>query len=281
MVWTCLRRWPLLIAFAAISPSAALAANDSLIPVLDTGTQLFSNVTVTSKSITHVFIKHSRGFAGRKINELSHDALVKLGLAQPDLRPVMTKESEPAGSVSSSTPSAFSNFRTSMKIENPLSKLGFNPKITVIDRNVSIEVGNQTFLIDENFIKGIFWCLLFGYVLFCYCAMLICRKAGLKAGISCWVPILQWISLFRAAGMSGWNVLLGFVLAFVPLLQFIVPIRWSIKICQARGKGIFCIICMLLPTWPFAFLYLALSTDGREPAEGSGKVQLSYQTSAE
>src|SRR5438552_2977645 len=72
MVWTCLRRWPLLIAFAAISPSAALAANDSLIPVLDTGTQLFSNVTVTSKSITHVFIKHSRGFAGLKINELSH-----------------------------------------------------------------------------------------------------------------------------------------------------------------------------------------------------------------
>src|SRR6185369_12203600 len=66
-----------LLGIAGICGSAFAAG--PTFPFLDTGVQVYSNVTVTSKSATHVFITHSKGFAGLKVNELNHETLVKLG----------------------------------------------------------------------------------------------------------------------------------------------------------------------------------------------------------
>jgi len=57
--------------------------------------------------------------------------------------------------------------------------------------------------------------------------------------------------------MSGW----WFVLFLVPFGNLVAQIVWSVKIVQARGKGILCMISLLLPvTNLFAFMYLAFSS---------------------
>ena len=128
-----------------------------------------------------------------------------------------------------------------------------------------------------HFVKGVLWTLFCLWVLFCYCTMLICKKSGIKAGLACWIPIVQYARLLRAAQMSGWWILLCILFAPIAAIIFVV---WSIKICQVRGKGFFTILFLLLPvTTPLAFLYLALSSDGTEEKYG-GKVHLSYQTSS-
>jgi len=250
-----------LLVCVLLSSHATFAA-EQVYPVLDTGAQTYSNVTITSKSATHVFIKHSRGFGALKISELNDEALVKLGFK--------------AGSVKPPEPSlSFKNSLSSMGDRaNSLANLDLHPKITEVDGQICIEIHNQSFVLDGNLVKGILWCLLFGYILFCYCAMLICRKAGYKAGFSCWIPIFQFIPMLRAARMSGWL----FLLWLLPVFNVVISLTWCVKICLARGKGFFSILCLLLPaTSPLAFLYLALSSDGTEKAADSGKVHLSYQ----
>jgi len=264
-VWKCLRcSWVILVCCVA-NPSASQA--DERLPVLDTGAQVFSNVTVTSRSATHVFLKHSRGFASLRIADLSHDALVKLGYAQPEA----TNAVAPPVST--------------FKMENPLSKFDWNsrfeqaPKFIVKDGKVTLEAGGQSIEVDEHFVKGVLWSALFLYVLFCYCATLLCRKAGLRGvlyWILCWIPVLQLIPLLKAAGMSGWLILPW----MIPPIGAILYIVWSIKICRARGRGAFAMIFLLLPaTSPLAFLYLALASDGGEEEPHSGKVHLSFGAS--
>ena len=86
--------------------------------------------------------------------------------------------------------------------------------------------------------------------------MLICRKTGNPPGVLVWVPVLQLFPMLRAAGMSGW----WFLAYFVPLLNLVPPILWSLKIAKARGKSVWVGVLLLLPvTNLFAFLYLAFS----------------------
>src|SRR3954447_18357348 len=81
----------LLLASVLLNTSDSFAA-DKVFPVLDTGSQVYSNVTVTTQSATHLFINHSRGFAALKLNELSDHALIQLGLKQA-VEPPKPKES--------------------------------------------------------------------------------------------------------------------------------------------------------------------------------------------
>jgi hypothetical protein len=94
------------------------------------------------------------------------------------------------------------------------------------------------------------------YLFFCYCSMMICRKAHTSPGILVWVPVLQFIPLLRAAGMSG----VWFLAFLVPLVNVVAQVVWYVKIVQARGKGPLLVVWLLLPlTAPFAYLYLAFS----------------------
>jgi hypothetical protein len=110
------------------------------------------------------------------------------------------------------------------------------------------------------------------YLFFCYCYMLICKKAGDEPGIMIWIPILQVFPLFRAAGMSGWYVL-GMLL---PFINIIISIMWCFKIVSARGKSPVWAVLMILPfTNLIALLYLAFSgSEGMGDAEGSTPPQL-------
>jgi len=252
-----------------VGVAAALA--EDVVSSLEVGSQVFSNVTVTTKSATHVFIKHSRGFAGLKLNELDHAAMVKLGLEAPD--PPKDPQSKPPVKIEN----PFSKVENPLsKFENPFARPEFQPKITERDGKVYIEIYHRNFELDMHFVKGVLWTLFCLWILFCYCTHLICKKSGIKAGLACWIPIVQYVRLLRAAQMSGWWILL----CIIPLVAAIIGIVWSIKICQVRGKGFFTVLFLLLPvTSPLAFLYLALSSDGTEE-KYDGKVHLSYQTSS-
>lgn len=249
-----------------------LWARDEAIAMIETDSQVYSNVTLISKSPTHVFIKHSRGFSGLKINELSHEVLAKLGLRQGAPPPAASFRyaSAPLASIGDS----FKESPLHQPVKDYLARFDLEPKITQTEGRILIEIHGESFVVDHNLIKGLLACLGFGYVLFCYCAMLICRKSGLKAGFSCWLPFIQLIQLLRAAGMSGWLILL----CLFPLFNLIVSIIWCFKISRARGKGGLTVLFLLLPiTNVLAFLYLALSTDGKEEEARSGKLHLSYQ----
>src|SRR5439155_13530987 len=103
----------------------------------------------------------------------------------------------------------------------------------------------------------------------------ICRKSGLKPSIWCWVPLVQWILLLRAARMSAWCILLW----LLPLGNLLAWIIWSVKICRVRGKGGFTIFCLLFPlTAPLAFLYLAMAKEQSDDSPAApNKVHLSYE----
>ena len=94
------------------------------------------------------------------------------------------------------------------------------------------------------------------YFIFCYCSMLICKKAGHEPGVWVWIPVVQTFPLLKAAKMSGWC----FLLLLVPFVNFVVLIVGCVKICQALGKTVWLAVLLLLPlTNVLTFLYLAFS----------------------
>src|SRR5438552_13807063 len=102
----------------------ALAAIDHL-PTLEVGGHVYSNVTVTARTPTHLFIQHSRGFAGVKIDELSDAALADLGYRKAEKRPAKSLPSLSLPSLS--VPLQMGELRE------------FAPKFSQTDEHVSVE----------------------------------------------------------------------------------------------------------------------------------------------
>src|SRR5712672_1937165 len=71
----------LLVAMVLMRPTGAMGATEQTFDVLQIGTQTYSNVTVTTKAKTYVFLMHSSGMANIKVADLSPDVKEKLGYA--------------------------------------------------------------------------------------------------------------------------------------------------------------------------------------------------------
>jgi hypothetical protein len=201
-------------------------------------------VTLVSLTKTHVFVQHSRGMATLKMADLDQDVLVGLGAMKPSDVTAATAESSgssnfakalaPLGDFAGSLPASFQG------------KEGAQLNLPPIPKNVLIAAA------------GI---LLLFHLIFSYCAMQICKKAGMEPGILVWLPIAQMYSLIRAASMSGW----WFLACFVPVLNIVAQVIWSINIAKVRGKGVMTTIMLILPiTNILAFLYLAFSGGAAE-----------------
>ena len=263
----------LLLALSSIAAEPA-------IPMLDTGTQVYSNVTITSKSATHVFIKHAKGFSGLKISELNQESLIKLGIVE---EPKVAKVADPK-----TTEQADAGSNAMQKMAGSLDTKRFfpeggEPNVTVDpDGTIRIEKNGRTVLIDKRALMIAAAVLVFLYFFWSACSMAICRKCGVTgffSGLLCWLGWFRLIPLLRAAGMSGW----WFLVLGIPGVNVIIGVVWCIKIVNARGKGGFAATCLVFPpTFPLAFLYLALSgTDSgvkEEPSPTHQKIQLRYQT---
>ena len=81
--------------------------------------------------------------------------------------------------------------------------------------------------------------------------------------------------MLKAASMSGWWILA----CFVPGLNLVVQIIWSLKIAQARGKSVWAGVRLLIPPINlFVFLYLAFSSAVEDNTPAAKYRSMSLQT---
>ena len=196
--------------------------------VLQAGSETYSNVTVTSKTPSYVIVMHARGMASIKPKDLSSDVLKQLGY----------KVEEPAP-------------KTSLP-----QKIALDPRIQELQAKAVQILQDAIRQIDPRVIQGVLAGLVLCYFIFCYCSMLICKKAGHEPGFLVWIPVLQTFPLLKAAKMSCWC----FLLLLLPVISIVVGVLWCVKICQALGKSVWLAVLLLLPlTNVLTFLYLAFS----------------------
>src|SRR5688572_21765524 len=227
--------WLLLATLVLVGTGRAFAAEETF-DVLQTKTATYENVTVTSKNAEWILILHSAGMGNVKVADLPDDVRETLGYKVAKAQP--------------------------MRISVPkLEALVADIKLPEVEqlrqswREGGVEAVIKT-LGDPRIVWSVMGIAVLLHLLFSYCSMLICRKAHTSPGFLVWLPVLQFIPLLRAAGMSG----LWFFALLVPVINLVVQIVWYVNIARARGKGPFLVVWLLLPlTTPFAFLYLALS----------------------
>jgi len=215
------------------------SAAEVRLPELKTRSGTYSNVVVTSQTQTDIMITHDRGFGNVKVSDIEDDAvLIALGYK------TAAKEGESAQDRVSSALAAFSG------TNQPLQELMKSPAWARLEELREVKLSTELMV---GLAAGVLAVYLFG----CICMKLICVKAGYEPGALIWLPIVQMIPMFRAAGMSGWWLLA----CLIPLLNLIAVILWSFKIVQVRGKSVLVAIMLLLPVLNlFAILYLAFSS---------------------
>jgi hypothetical protein len=237
---------------ALLLPLTILAAPtaEQHFEVLQIGTRSYTNVTVTSKTPTYIFLLHARGMENLRVKDLPRETLFELGYLS----------ATNAAGDSNHAPTTWTK-QTLAKIETP--QVRHYEKVWQTWSKHTLAPLRSPDLKRSWLAQAVLGLGLICYVLFCHASKLLCRKAGLEAGPLVWVPVLQAIPLLRAAGMSGWW-LLG---AFIPLLNLIGYILWSVRIVKARGKGPLATLLLILPgTGILAFLYLAFSATKPPPA---------------
>lgn len=217
------------------------------------GTQTYSNVTVTTKNKSYVFLLHSAGMLNVKVSELTQEEKEILGY----------EARKPA------TNAAVAWAKTTIqKIESPqirnihqnLQKGAAPDMAKWMSKSLGLPV-----------LIGFGVAMLAFYLFICYCCMLICKKTGNEPGALIWFPVLQMFPLLKAAGMSP----VWFVAMLLPILNLVAHIVWCFKISQARGKSIWTAICLLLPvTSIFAFFYLAFSNGSNSQESVKERIEI-------
>jgi len=232
-------------------PTFAKNVPDVKVDLLETKTGVYSNVTVTTRADQYVVIHHSQGIGTIKVTDLSRDLKKQLGYAVPP------SDEEKSGA------KLLASAKRSLHMLPDAKQLmaSWNSK----SRGPGA-VGKAS----TPVLIAILGAVLLLYLFFCHCASRICQKTGQKPGLLVWLPLLQMIPLYRAAGMSP----MWFLALFVPVLNLVVQIMWCFKIAKALGKGALTGLFLLLPiTSPLAFVYLASS--GEAPVQEKPKKYVS------
>ena len=218
----------------------AAPAADLKLPTLKTEHGNFTNVVITGRTDTYIYIRYDGGMRNIKLSDINDDAaLIALGLKAA---PVEVEKVAPVADVALPATNAPPQIGAAATRYQELALAKWKEL-------ESLEVPALVLFSGLAALLGFY---LFG----CYCLKLICMKAGHDPGGLIWIPVLQMIPAFRAAGMSAWWLLA----LFIPLLNLVAHILWCFKISSARGKSAWVAIALLLPVFNlFAFLYLAFS----------------------
>ncbi len=223
----------------AVSKAPANTGVDEKLDSLRAGTNLYLKVTVLNKTRNDLFISHAQGMASVKVRDLDAGTQLKLGYQVEAPRQTAVQKV--------------------MEASN-LNKLEDDPRVQQITEEIASRAEPHLEILDQNMIYGIVGFIILSYLLFSFLCRCICTKTSNPPSPLIWLPFFKQIPLFKAAGMSGWWILSN----FVPGLFLIAYVIWSIKIAQSRAKCVVWGVMLLLPvTNILAFLYLALSTDGR------------------
>lgn len=231
------------------------ATGEIEVPLIKTTTADYQNVRVFKRTATHLSFAHENGTAVIKLSDIDAESLASLERALAGL-PEPTETSAPA------TPTATKEQPQAGGAAGWLKSFSGQFKATTLPEGITMKM--------VWYGLGV---LGFLYLAYCYCCSLICAKAGRAGGFLVWVPVLQMIPMFRAAGMSGW----WFLAMFVPLLNLVGQVLWCVKITQARGKGFFTAVMLILPvTNLLAFLYLAFSNGHAKSDENFTPVRVPH-----
>jgi hypothetical protein len=253
--------WLALAAFSMALLSWKAAAEEAF-PVLQIGTQSYTNVTVTTKATNYIFILHAGGMQSIRLAELPPEMREKLGYSsgkKTNASTGMAKAWAQAGVAKLET-QQIKDIRTKLEQNWHSEKSAGLPLLG---------------LINFKLLLGILGLVLLVYLFHCYCFKLICEKAGHPPGVLVWVPVLHWVPLVRAAGMSGWWAM-GML---IPVLNIAALILWSVKIAKARGKSGWVAFFLILPVTSFlAILYLAFSDGGKAEEDTEEPQVMSLQS---
>lgn len=238
-------------------PWAAIGGTEQTFDVLQIGTRSYTNVTVTTKNSNYVFIVHSRGMENLRVKDLP-----------PDVREMLGYAVAPKADTTTTT----TNNAAATWTKQTLSKIE-TPQVQEIEKRLRQQWGNrgEPYLRTLRSIDLRSWqaqaalgVAVVLFLLFNVASLQLCRKAGVEPGLLIWLPILQAIPLFRAAKMSAWWTLT----CFVPFLDLVTYIVWSVKIVKAREKSPLLSVLLLLPGLnALAFLYLAFSAEAQPPVK--------------
>lgn len=240
----------------AVGLPLAHVRGEETFDVLQIGTQVYKNVTVTTKAKSYVFIHHSNGITNIKLAELPADVQVKLGYPDPTAPKVQTNAA-------------------AVWAKNTLQKLPVQ-QIKAVEQQMTSKLSAREWQqrlpfpvppVTRNLIIAVAAILLGLYLFHCYCCKLICKKAGTEPGVLVWIPVLQLLPMLQAARMSRW----WFLAYFCPVLNIVAQVLWSFKIADARNKSAVIGVFLLLPVLSlFAFLFLAFS-DNLPNSGGQGR----------
>jgi hypothetical protein len=231
-----------LCATNAPSKAPGKTAVDEKFDSLRAGTNVYSKVTVLNKTRNDVFISHAQGMASIKVRDLDDATQLKLGYQVEPPRQTAVEKVIQA-----------SNLRQLQRVED-------DPRVQEVEEHLVREAEPYIQLLDENTTHAIVAFVVLSYLLFSFLCRCICVKTSNPPSPLIWIPFFKQIPLFKAAGMSGWWILSN----FVPGLFLIAYIIWSFRIAQSRAKSVVWGVLLLLPvTNILAFLYLALSGDGK------------------
>ncbi|HWD90985.1 MAG TPA: DUF5684 domain-containing protein [Verrucomicrobiae bacterium] len=249
--------------FGAVAGEMRMGGNtEQTFPLLQTKTGTYTNVTVTKKTKEWIFILHSQGVCNIKADDLSTDARIALGYEAPPAGPGETvKEAKPT----------HPPLRELAKIEIAQVKAfasgwRHNSREKVAEAKSFIATYPLTI-----FVILCIWAVVHIFTSTCFWS--ICRKTHIAPGPLVWVPVLQLIPLLRAANMPR----VWFFAYFIPVLNILALIVFSINIVKSRGKSPWVAFLLILPpTSIFAVLYLAISRSA--PVEMVSHEILSLET---
>lgn len=254
------------LALTALIPNSTKATEETF-STLQVGARVYTNVTVTTKAKNYIFILHSAGMENIRVADLPEDIRLKLGYV-PEVPKGQKASNWAKGKVAD------------LHIGQVNARELKDPKAW---QEHSAIVLQKARAIDRKLCGAIMGGLLLCYLFFCYCCMLICRKAGTEPGLLIWFPLVHILPLLRAARMSPvWFamhvfvtvapfaallmpqpfalgcVLFALVLTFGLCIAFII---WSFKIASARGKSPIVGFCLILPLFdvPIAGALAALA----------------------
>jgi hypothetical protein len=248
------------MAFAVTIGFAGWAQEDKLDSLTIAG-NTFSNVTIISRTKTHLSFKHNGGFASVRLTELPQTEQTKVGYTPPPPPKTMVQRAREHTAEYTGWIEGW--------LDQPRTKALIADVHAEVDRIIN---QNDTTIIYPA-VAGVV-CI---YFLFCLAAVKICRKTTVRPGLWAWLPGFQWISLFKAAGMSPWN----FLLLFIPPINLIVMSVWCFKICRTRQKSSALGFLLLIPIVNiFIFFYLAFSAQKTAPVtrQQPGRLKLSFQS---
>jgi hypothetical protein len=223
-------------------PPEAMPRFDSLA----VGSVTYSNVVVESRGRSAIMIRHADGIASIRVAELTPEVRTALGYVVR----------EPPGEVLKGKLVRLEEMSRSEELN--------------VEGLKSLGLGVLAAALALGFVMYLFSCIVFRNI---------CIKAGKAPGLLIWIPLLQLVPLFRAAGMSVLWVLCLFLVPIASIMtalqapeymlwaglapamfSALLGIIWAFRISMARGRSPLFGVLLLLPGVNlFALLYLAFA----------------------